>query len=193
MKNIIAVALIGAVILVDDSYAQSTPPATFAGTNAPQTTFVQDVATWTTSYNLAPDHAWTNQLWQLDTGVATVTGSGISDRIALTRNFGSFQGGIMGQFLGLGSAFDQVQGQFGYCLVEQADFKLVASLGAGYDFAARNGAGSKVGAMVVEPGIYAFKMMTSKTYAGVGYTFPVRSVGKFDANGVITAYTGFTF
>ena len=193
MKNIIAVTLIGAVILVDDSYAQSTPPATFAGTNAPQTTFVQDVATWTTSYNLAPDHAWTNQLWQLDTGVATVTGSGISDRIALTRNFGSFQGGIMGQFLGLGSAFDQVQGQFGYCLVQQADFKLVASLGAGYDFAARNGAGSKVGAMVVEPGIYAYKMMTSKTYAGVGYTSPVRSVGKFDANGVITAYTGFTF
>ena len=193
MKNKLTLATILCAAILANSLMAQTAPAQFFGTNAPQTTFIQDVATWTTSYNLAPDHAWTNQMWQLDTGVATVTGSGISDRIALTRNFGSFQGGIMGQFLGLGSAFNQVQGQFGYCLVQQADFKLVASLGAGYDFAARNGAGSKVGAMVVEPGIYAFKMMTSKTYAGVGYTFPVRSVGKFDPNGVITACTGFTF
>ena len=197
MKKIIASIALAAGLVVSVHAQSTTPPANFFPTNAPvespQTTFIQDLGAWATSFDTTPAKNWTNQLWQLDTGVATVTGSGISDRVALTRNFGSFQAGIMGQFLGLGSAFDQVQGQFGYSLFQEADFKLVASLGAGYDFAARNGAGTKVGAIVIEPGLYAYKMMTTKTYAGAGYAFPVRTVGKFDANGVITTFAGFTF
>lgn len=169
------------------------PPASFFPTNSPATSFIQDVASWATSFNTAPAYNWTNQLWQITEGVATVTGGSVADRLEIDRNIGSFQVGIEGEFLGVGSAFDKVEANAGYSLFQQNDFKLNFEIAGGYDFDAKDQYGKKVGAMVTEPMLAAYKMMTTKTFSFIKYGFPIESVGKFNSVGMVEVGAGFTF
>lgn len=217
MKKIMTVIGVAAFVLATATsnlngqtiVSSSNAPAQFFPTNLPvaATSFLNDVANWTTSFNT--NNLWSAQAFQVDSGVATITGGNIADRLNLARNFGAFEVGIMGQFQGIGSAFGEVEGMVGYDLVEEYDFKLVVEVSGGYDFdktstdtvftpatkkaKAITTITARTGAMVAEPTLAAYKMLTAKTYAAVKYGFPIESAGKFNNLGVFYVGAGFTF
>ena len=182
---LLACFLIGSVFNVD---AQTT--------NAiPTLNFFQQAMVWGASLNMDPTYNWTNDTHkiQIDTGVATTTGVGIADRLNIQDNFGSFGIGIAGEFTGVGSTFNMLEGTIQYSLYQKGDFKMTLELGGGYDFNAKDNKGEIVGAMVGEPGIGIYKVMTPNSYAVFKLLMPVESHGKFETEPKIFAGVGGTF
>src|ERR1017187_7084607 len=103
-KTLLALSL---VLLAIGAQAQTT-------NTTPAQNFFYQVADWVQTYNTSPDHNWTNASIQMDSGIATVTGVGISDRLEIQKNFGSFGAGVAGEFTGVGSAFNSIEGTFNY-------------------------------------------------------------------------------
>ena len=163
--------------------------------------FVSQAEVWATSFNT--NNCWTSATMQFDSGLATVTGSGISDRINAQYDYGCFGGGIMGQFEGVGSTFGEVEATTAWAVMEKYDFKFEYDLNGGYDF--NNDwtqltvtKGVKLlkhesGAFVVEPGLGISKMLTGNTYATMKYLFPMEAHGKFVPAGVVYVGVGCTF
>jgi len=164
-------------------------------TNISMLNFYQQAAQWGSSFNQDADHNWTNNSTiQIETGIATTTGVGISDRLYLQYNLNpKFGIGIMGQFVGIGSSFGAMEGTFEYALMQKYDFKLGAGLGVGYDFNAAKTSGQRVGGIMVEPYLFAAKKMTVNTFASIKYLMPVTGVGKFNSSGVFYIGLGSTF
>ena len=193
MKKIlilIAAVMVAATCVRAQTITLSTnAPASFFPTNSPAGPFINTLANWVTSYNT--NLVWTNG-FAIDTGIATTTGQKIADRLEIIDNIGSFEVGISGQFTGVGSAFNQVEGIFGYTLMSKYDFKMAVELGAGYNFDALSTKGNK-GAIVIDPEIAIYKAITQNTYMTAKYGFPIQSVGKFNNLGVFYVGTGFTF
>ena len=181
-------ALIAIASLAIGAQAQTT------NTSAPLN-FFQQAASWGTEFNTNADYNWTNNSTiQFDTGIATTTGVGIADRLYVQYNITPKIGvGIMGQFVGVGSPFGAIEGTFQYALIQKFDFKLGLETDAGYDFNAKDEAGTKTGAWTVEPGLFAAKKMTANTYATIKYLIPVETKGKFNPNGVLFVGMGTTF
>jgi len=180
------------------------PPIVIAGvtynaqtsslTNAPLN-FLSQAMTWGSSFNTDLDHNWTNNsTLQYDTGIATTTGVGISDRLYAQYNISpKFGVGLMGQFVGVGSTFGVIAGTLQYALIQKFDFKIGLEADAGYNFNATDRTGQKVGGIEVDPGFFAAKKLTANTYATVKYLQPVQSTGKFDPMGVLYIGVGATF
>ena len=182
MKKLIVVIGLALFAGVINIQAQSTSIS-----NAiPTISFLDQAATWGTSFNTNADHNWTNNSTiQFDAGVATTTGVGLSDRLYVQYNIGRFGIGAMGQFEGIGSTFGAIEGTFEYSLIQNYDFKLGAEIGAGYNINDK--------AFETDPGFYAYKKMTLNTYAVMKYLVPVETKGKFQAAGLIYIGVGTTF
>lgn len=161
----------------------------------PPLNFLSQAANWGTSFNTDVDHNWTNNsTLQYDTGIATTTGVGISDRLYAQYDISpKFGVGIMGQFVGVGSPFGAIFGTVQYALIQKFDFKIGLEVDAGYNFNAKDATGAKVGGIEVDPGLFASKKLTANTYATVKYLQPVQSTGKFDPQGVLYIGLGATF
>jgi hypothetical protein len=216
MKNMkVFLALTVAMAAFAASVQAQTPaaplPGQFFGTNLPaiETSFLTQLTTWGTALNTNADHNWTNSSFQIDTGTATVTGSGISDRLQIQKNIGAFGFGAVAEFVGVGSSIGELQGRGSYSIYQKYDLKIDFLLGGGWDFNTAYDSVTMVsqgkgqpptrvtkqehGAIVVEPGIGLSKMMTYNTYATAQYSFPIESHGKFNAAGVIYAGLGVSF
>lgn len=183
MKKLIAVIGLALVAGITSAKAQTNTPESFLAT----------ATTWGSSFNTNADHSWTNATLQYDTGIATITGSGIADRLYVQYDINKFGLGLMGQFEGVGSPFGAIEGTAQYNLIEKYDFKLGVEVDAGYDFNALNGKGVKTGAIEVDPGLFTAKMMTANTYAEVKYLVPIESQRKFNPNGMLYVGLGATF
>lgn len=192
MKNklkIAIVALVGAVLsgcVVLDVHGQTNSPN-------PELNFFQTAMSWASSLNTNADHSWTGTSLAFDTGVATTTGVGIADRLNVSKPFGSFAVGVSGEFVGVGSTFNLLEGTASYDLVNKYDFRMAVQVGAGYNWNATDSKGKTVGAMVVEPGLAIYKKMTLNTYSTVGISFPVLTKGKFEQQPKVYIGVGFTF
>lgn len=185
-----AAAFLAAPAKAQPATSTTTPPVNFFTNEIPEAPFLNQLATWATSFNT--NYTWSNG-FQIDTGVATITGGTISDRINLLDDIGSFEAGARGSFLGAGSSFNELEAVGGYALVKTYDFKFCLEVAGGYDFNKANSHGKKTGAIVGEPGLAAYKLITKVTYATISYGFPVESVGKFNSTGVFYVGGGFTF
>ena len=197
-KNIMAVIGVAALLATVNLQAQSV-------TNS--LNFLSQAEAWATSFNT--NNCWTNATMQFDSGVATVTGVGLSDRINAQYDYGRFGGGIMGQFEGVGSTFGEVEATTAWAVMEKYDFKFEVDLNGGYDFnndwtqvtvtKATKSSPLKTtltrqsGAYVAEPGLGISKLLTPNTYATMKYLFPIESHGKFQPAGVVYVGVGCTF
>ena len=149
--------------------------------------FFNQVATWGTSFNTNADHSWDASTISLDTGIATVTGIGISDRLNADYSISKFSLGAMAQFEGVGSAISELEATAKFALVQKYDFKFGLTFGAGCDFN-NIATGRRTSAAVFEPGLFASKIMTASTYATTSLTVPIETRGKF--NTIPTLYVG---
>jgi len=182
MKKLITV--IGSVLCIGVINIQA--QSTSISNAIPTISFLDQAATWGTSFNTNADHNWTNNSTiQFDTGMATTTGVGISDRLYVQYNIGNFGLGVIGQFEGIGSTFGAIGGTFEYNLIQKYDFKLGVEASAIYNINDK--------AFETDPGFYAYKKMTLNTYAVMKYLVPVESKGKFQAQGLIYIGVGTTF
>jgi len=161
--------------------AQSTAPSTNAVPNLPN--FIQQVVTWGTSLNT--NYNWTNVTLQIEDGYKQATGSGASDYLRVQYDFGNFNAGVEGEFLGIGSQFTAGEAEFGYALFSSYDFKIEANLLVGYD--------RGVKAAEIEPEIKVTKLITANTYATAGFSLPWFSKGSFNSSGQFRIGAGFTF
>lgn len=176
--------LIGAAVLALTASAQTNQLGSL-----PLVNFFNQSANWGTSFDTNADHDWNASTISLDTGIATVTGGNISDRLNAQYSKGKFSIGVMGEFQGVGSAFSVFEGVVQFSLIQKYDFKLGVTIGVGYDL--NNGVNTsagKKGAFIIEPGFFAAKIMTANTYAVASITFPWESRGTF--NQVPTVYAG---
>ena len=98
------------------------------------------------------------------------------------------------QFNGVGSAFNELEGQFGYAIIERFDTKVDLDLRGGYSFQNRTG--------VFEPLLTLKKKPTPNTYAEIGISLPIyfnptdsfgNHLSKFSPNPTFMVETGFTF
>ena len=196
MKKVIAVIALAIVTLMSSNaqtiISSTNPPANLVPTNSALavTPFINTLGNWVTSFN--ESLYWTNEI-AIDTGVATTTGQKVSDRLELVYNTSSFEFGASANFTGVGSAFDQAEALVGYDLVNKYDFRFAIELGAGYDWNKTDSHGAKVGAIVIDPEVAAYKKITQNTYATIKYGFPIETVGKFNNIGVFYVGAGFTF
>jgi hypothetical protein len=182
-KILIVTALLAMPIL---AMAQTT-------NTSPTLNFFQTAMNWASAYNTDTNYAIANAALMYDTGIKTVTGAGIADRLNVVKPFGAFGVGVSGEFVGVGSTFNLLEGVTSYALLEKYDFKWVVQIGGGYDWNAKNAIGKTVGAMVVEPGMSLYKMMTHNTYSTVGISWQVESKGKFQQQPGIYVGLGATF
>jgi len=145
--------------------------------------FIQQLTTWGTSYNT--NYNWSPVTVQIEDGYKQATGSGASDYLRLQYDLGKFNVGVEGEFLGVGSQFTAGEFEAGFALFEKYDFKIEASLLAGYDRGLK--------AAEVEPEIKVTKLITANTYATAGFSMPWFSKGAFNASGQFRIGAGFTF
>lgn len=183
MKQLVYSAGIAVIAVV---FAVSAHGQTNQLGSLPLVNFFNQAANWGTSFDTNADHNWDASTLSLDTGIATVTGGNISDRLNFQYSKGSFSFGVMGEFQGVGSAFSEFEGIVQYSLIQKYDFKVGVTLGVGYDL--NNNIAAHKGAFIIEPGLFASKVMTANTYATMSLTFPWESRGTF--NQVPTVYVG---
>jgi hypothetical protein len=177
MKKILAIS-VGALLSAYSVSAQVT--------NSP-INFIQQAAQWATS--LDTNKSWDGIKLQFEDGLNQVTGQGASDYIRGQYNINSFNLAIEGDFFGVGSSFNEVEGGFGYALVSTYDFKIEANVLAG---------GLKIDStsgmrFVVEPEIKLTKLMTRNTYTTMSMSFPWIQSKAFDGTPSFRVGMGFTF
>lgn len=192
---IVVATLAAAALLPMTSAAQPNPASILPAIPTPPTNnvsapfatenFIQQVATWASSFDT--NKSWTPVKIQIEDGYKQATGSGASDYLRLQYNIsGNFFVAAEGDFLGVGSDFTAFHAGGGYTLINKYDFKLDAELMGGYDH--DNG-------VEITPELKAYKMMTSTTYLTVGLGEPiqikVRSSRKWTPE--VTVGAGFWF
>jgi len=78
-----------------------------------------------------------------------------------------------------------LQASGSYALISRYDTKLEGYIRVGYDWNVKGG--------VAEPGILIKKKLTANTFADIGISLPVYTVGKLNRNPTLEIATGFTY
>lgn len=171
--------IIGALLLgaVTSSQAQSTN----ASVTIP--TFFTSAEQYLTSFNT--NYTFTGVSFEMATGYKQVTGVGAASVIDAQYDINRFHIAASGQFSGVGSSFNALEGGVGYDLVNYYDTVLEANLLLGYDWNQRSGE--------VEPKIDIKKKMTLNTFTEIGISMPEYFTQKANATPSYYIEAGFTF
>ena len=166
--------------------SSSAAGASAGSTNALATTqtFIDSADAYFTSFNT--NFTWTNVSFEISTGYKQVTGVGAANSLELQYDFPSKWTVLAAfQFSGVGSPLNTAEAGAGYQLIQKWDAVLELDALLGYDWNSK--------ALLAEPSIKIKKKLTTNTYAAVGLSLPIESVGKFNRNPTLDLETGVTF
>jgi hypothetical protein len=195
MKFILALSAIAAVCAFS-AHAQTSTNAgavTLEGTTTNSVTvntipnFFNQAATWATSFDT--NKTWSGVTLQFEDGLNQTTGTGAADYVRGQYNIGRWNIAAEGDFFGVGSAFNALEGGVGFALVQKYDFKMEVNALAG---GAKADAASAL-KFKAEPEIKITKLMTVNTYATASLSVPWQQGQKFDGTPAFRAGFGFTF
>lgn len=131
-------------------------------TNALPQNFFQSVEGYLTSFNT--NYTFVGSTFEMATGYKQVTGVGAASVLDAQYDIDRFHILAAGQFSGVGSAFNAIEGGLGYDVVQYYDTVLEANVLLGYDWNEKSGE--------VEPKIDVKKKLTTNTYTEIGISLP---------------------
>lgn len=146
--------------------------------------FLNSVENYVTEENT--NFNWTsNSSIELSTGYKHITGENAASTLEGQYDISRFNVGLALQFSGIGSAFNEEEGQIGYAIYRNYDTVIDVDLRGGYD--------NNTKAEVIEPAVFLKKKMTPNTFMKLGISLPIETKGKFKQDFVVFVETGFTF
>lgn len=146
--------------------------------------FLNSVENYVTEENT--NFNWTsNSSIELSTGYKQITGENAASTLEGQYDISRFNVGLALQFSGIGSAFNEEEGQIGYAIYRNYDTVIDIDLRGGYD--------NNTKAEVIEPAIFLKKKMTTNTFMKTGVSLPIETKGTFKQDFVVFVETGFTF
>jgi hypothetical protein len=151
IKCTIGIALL-AMMAVCSAKAQTNNPATF----------FNSVESYLTSFNT--NYTFNGVTFEAATGYKQLTGIGAVSVLDVQYDIKRFHVLATGDFTGIGSAFNSLEGGIGYDLINHYDTTLEANIYGGYDF--------NVNSAMVEPKIDIKKKMTPNTFTEIGISIP---------------------
>lgn len=146
--------------------------------------FLNSVENYVTEENT--NFNWTsNSSIELSTGYKQITGENAASTLEGQYDISRFNVGLALQFSGIGSAFNEEEGQIGYAIYRNYDTVIDVDLRVGYD--------NNTKAEVIEPAVFLKKKMTTNTFMKTGVSLPIETKGTFKQDFVVFVETGFTF
>lgn len=146
--------------------------------------FLNSVENYVTEENT--NFNWTsNSSIELSTGYKQITGENAASTLEGQYDISRFNVGLALQFSGIGSTFNEEEGQIGYAIYRNYDTVIDVDLRGGYD--------NNTKAEVIEPAVFLKKKMTTNTFMKTGVSLPIETKGKFKQDFTVFVETGFTF
>ncbi|MDE2105331.1 MAG: hypothetical protein KGL39_49350 [Patescibacteria group bacterium] len=192
MKKFKVLITLAVLALTGWSAAAQTTVITGTTTNAvtsnPIPNFFSQAMDWGTTFDT--NKSWSAVSFQLEDGVNQVSGLGAADYIRGQYDTGRFNLTLEGDFFGVGSAFNAIEGGGGFAAITKYDFKLEANalVGVTKETGSANNWKFKF-----EPEIKITKLMTANTYATASLSIPYVDGITFDGTPAIRAGLGCTF
>jgi opacity protein-like surface antigen len=182
MKKIIATVAVALVIGSGVAQAQTT-------NTIPN--FFAEAAGWATSFDT--NKSWTPVAFQMEDGLNQTTGTGASDYIRGQYNMGRWNLTAEGDFFGIGSTFNAIEGGVGFALIQKYDFKAEINVLLGVTKQIDSGGVNASWKFKAEPEIKITKLMTANTYSTISISVPWIEGQKFDGTPAFRVGMGFTF
>lgn len=149
--------------------------------------FFSQAMAWGTSFDT--NKSWTPITFQFEDGLNQATGTGAADYIRGQYDINRWNLTAEGDFFGIGSTFNAIEGGGGFALIQKYDFKGEINLLLGTTTSGTTGNWK----FKAEPEIKITKLMTVNTYATASISVPWVDGQKFNGTPAFRVGAGFTF